>query len=54
MPVFQKLGAVFPQTEIGADPAGVRAFAEGVQELGFVHLMAYDHVLGADRERTST
>jgi probable F420-dependent oxidoreductase len=46
-----RLGAVFPQTEIGADPAGVRAFAQGVSELGFDHLMAYDHVLGADRER---
>ena len=46
-----KLGAVFPQTEIGEDPARVRAFAEGVAELGFDHLMAYDHVLGADRER---
>ncbi len=46
-----KLGAVFPQTEIGADPGAVRAFAQGVQELGFDHLLAYDHVLGADRER---
>jgi probable F420-dependent oxidoreductase len=46
-----KLGAVFPQTEIGEDPARVRAFAQGVAELGFQHLMAYDHVLGADRER---
>jgi probable F420-dependent oxidoreductase len=46
-----KLGAVFPQTEIGADPDRVRAFGEGVAELGFDHLMAYDHVLGADRER---
>ena len=45
-----KLGAVFPQTEIGEDPARVRAFAEGVKELGFDHLMAYDHVLGADRD----
>jgi probable F420-dependent oxidoreductase len=45
-----KLGAVFPQTEIGPDPAVVRAYAEGVRELGFVHLMAYDHVLGADRD----
>ena len=46
-----KLGAVFPQTEIGADPARVRAFGDGVAEFGFDHLMAYDHVLGADRER---
>ena len=43
-----KLGAVFPQTEIGADPGGVREFAQAVQELGFDHLLAYDHVLGAD------
>jgi probable F420-dependent oxidoreductase len=45
-----KLGAVFPQTEIGPDRANVRAFAQGVQGLGFDHLMAYDHVLGADRD----
>jgi probable F420-dependent oxidoreductase len=43
-----QLGAVFPQTEIGPDPAGVRAFAQAAQELGFRHLLAYDHVLGAD------
>jgi probable F420-dependent oxidoreductase len=44
-----KVGVVFPQTEIGADAGAVRAFAEGVQEFGFDHLLAYDHVLGADR-----
>ena len=43
-----RLGVVFPQTEIGADPDGVRAYARAVQELGFDHLLAYDHVLGAD------
>jgi probable F420-dependent oxidoreductase len=43
-----QIGVVFPQTEIGADPAGVRAFAEAVAELGYHHLLAYDHVLGAD------
>lgn len=46
-----KLGVVFPQTEIGADVAGVRAYAEAVQDLGFDHLLAYDHVLGADGAR---
>jgi probable F420-dependent oxidoreductase len=46
-----RLGAVFPQTEIGADRGGVRAYVEAVKELGFDHLMAYDHVLGADRDR---
>ncbi|HEY8773913.1 MAG TPA: LLM class F420-dependent oxidoreductase [Gaiellaceae bacterium] len=43
-----QVGVVFPQTEIGADPAGLRAFAQAVEELGYQHLLAYDHVLGAD------
>ncbi len=42
------LGVVFPQTEIGADPGAVRAYAQRVEELGYTHLLAYDHVLGAD------
>lgn len=43
------VGVTFPQTEIGADPGGVRAYAEAVAALGYTHLLAYDHVLGADR-----
>jgi probable F420-dependent oxidoreductase len=43
-----KIGVVFPQTEIGADAGAVRAYAQGVTELGFSHLLAYDHVVGAD------
>jgi probable F420-dependent oxidoreductase len=43
-----KIGVVFPQTEIGADVGGVRAYAEQVEDLGFTHLLAYDHVVGAD------
>jgi probable F420-dependent oxidoreductase len=39
---------VFPQTEIGADVGAVRGYAQGAEELGFAHLLAYDHVLGAD------
>jgi probable F420-dependent oxidoreductase len=39
---------VFPQTEIGADVGGVRAYAQAVQELGYEHVLAADHVLGAD------
>jgi probable F420-dependent oxidoreductase len=41
-------GVVFPQTEIGAEAGAVRAYARGVEELGFSHVLAYDHVLGAD------
>jgi probable F420-dependent oxidoreductase len=39
---------VFPQTELGGDPAAVRAYGQGVEELGFTHILAYDHVVGAD------
>jgi len=43
-----KVGAVFPQTEIGSDVGAIRAYAEGLQSIGFDHVLAYDHVLGAD------
>ncbi|MBO3753228.1 LLM class F420-dependent oxidoreductase [Streptosporangiaceae bacterium NEAU-GS5] len=43
-----RIGVVFPQTEIGADVGVVRAYGQGVEELGFRHVMAYDHVVGAD------
>jgi probable F420-dependent oxidoreductase len=43
-----KIGAVFPQLEIGADPAVVRDWAETVEGVGYNHVLAYDHVLGAD------
>jgi probable F420-dependent oxidoreductase len=43
-----RIGVVFPQTEIGADVGAVRAYARRVEELGFSHVLAYDHVLGAD------
>jgi probable F420-dependent oxidoreductase len=42
------IGAVFPQTEIGSDRGAVRAYGQRVEELGFTHILAYDHVLGAD------
>ena len=45
-----RIGVVFPQTEIGADARAVRAYAERVEELGFSHVLAYDHVVGADPE----
>jgi probable F420-dependent oxidoreductase len=42
------IGVVFPQTELGNDRGAVRAIGEAVAGLGFAHLAAYDHVLGAD------
>ncbi|MGP8001298.1 MAG: LLM class F420-dependent oxidoreductase [Streptosporangiaceae bacterium] len=43
-----QIGVVFPQTEIGPDAAAVRRYAQRAEELGYRHLLAYDHVLGAD------
>jgi probable F420-dependent oxidoreductase len=46
-----KVGVVFPQTEIGNDPAVIKDFAQAAEALGYTHLLAYDHVLGADPNR---
>ena len=46
-----EIGAVFPHNEIGADPQAIKDYAQGVEELGVTHLLIYDHVLGADRDR---
>jgi probable F420-dependent oxidoreductase len=43
-----RIGVVFPQTEIGGDVGAVRAYARRAEELGFRHVLAYDHVVGAD------
>lgn len=43
-----RIGAIFPQLEIGADPGVVRDWTETVEAAGYTHALAYDHVLGAD------
>jgi probable F420-dependent oxidoreductase len=43
-----RIGVVFPQTEIGTDPAAIRDFAQAAEELGYQHMLAYDHVIGAN------
>jgi len=42
-----KIGVVFPQTEIGEDPSAIAHFVKTAEELGYNHLLVYDHVLGA-------
>ena len=46
-----RLGVIFPQTEIGADPVAVRDYAQAAESLGYDHLVAFDHVLGADASK---
>ena len=43
-----KIGAIFPQTEIGPDPGGIKEFAQTAEGLGYSHIFIADHVLGAD------
>ena len=43
-----QFGVTFPQTEIGADPAAIRDYAQAVEGLGYSHIVAFDHVLGVD------
>jgi probable F420-dependent oxidoreductase len=42
-----KIGAIFPTTEIGTDPAAIRDWAQAAEGLGMSHVITYDHVLGA-------
>ena len=44
-------GLVYPQTEYPTDPAAVRDYAQTAEALGFTHVLAYDHVLGANPDR---
>ena len=46
-----RVGAVFPQLEIGTDPDVIARYARTVEELGYDHLVIFDHVLGADANR---
>lgn len=46
-----QIGVVFPQNEIGTDPSAIRDYAQTAEELGYTHILAYDHVLGANPDR---
>ena len=46
-----RIGVVFPQTEVLADSAAIRDYAQAAEALGYRHVLAYDHVLGANPER---
>src|SRR5580692_6796117 len=42
-----EIGVAYPQNELRGDPAAVGQFGRAVEDLGFHHILAYDHVLGA-------
>jgi alkanesulfonate monooxygenase SsuD/methylene tetrahydromethanopterin reductase-like flavin-dependent oxidoreductase (luciferase family) len=43
-----RVGVVFPQTEIGSDPSVIKDYAQTAEGLGYTHILAYDHVIGAN------
>jgi probable F420-dependent oxidoreductase len=43
-----QIGAVIPQTEIGGSVDDLRRYAQTVEQLGYRHALAYEHVVGAD------
>ncbi|WP_338037572.1 LLM class F420-dependent oxidoreductase [Nocardioides zeae] len=44
-----RVGAVLPQRELGTDPATVRRYLTTIEDLGFSHVLTYEHVLGEER-----
>jgi alkanesulfonate monooxygenase SsuD/methylene tetrahydromethanopterin reductase-like flavin-dependent oxidoreductase (luciferase family) len=46
-----KFGVTLPQTEIRTDPVAFRDFAQAAEGAGFDYLAAFDHVIGAYRDR---
>src|SRR5512139_2747166 len=44
-----KIGAIFPHDTIEPDFGAIRTYVRGVEEMGFSHILSYDHVIGANR-----
>lgn len=49
MTTSMRLGVAYPQNELGGDPEALHRFGVAVEELGYDHLLMYDHVVGAVR-----
>lgn len=45
-----KIGAIYPQTELGGDPAALGAIARSAETQGYDYFVMFDHVAGAVRE----
>jgi probable F420-dependent oxidoreductase len=48
---YMQIGVVFPQTEFGHQPQAILDYAQTAEGLGYSHILAYDHVLGANPNR---
>lgn len=45
-----QIGVAYPTTEVAGDPDAIRAFCLAAEQLGYTHLMAYDHVVKCPHE----
>jgi probable F420-dependent oxidoreductase len=45
-----KIGVSYPTTEVAGDPDAIRKFIKAAEQLGYAHIMAYDHVVKAPHE----
>jgi probable F420-dependent oxidoreductase len=45
-----EIGVIYPQAQLGGDPEALRRFALAAEEVGYQHLVLYDHVIGASHE----
>ena len=43
-----QIGAIFPHDTVEPDAGAIRAWALGVEAMGYAHVMSYDHVIGAN------
>lgn len=46
-----EIGVIFPQTDIGPEPETLVRYAQTAEELGFGHLVVFEHALGVNRNR---
>jgi probable F420-dependent oxidoreductase len=46
-----RVNAVFPQLEIGTDPATIARYAREIERMGYDGIVVFDHVLGAHPDR---
>ena len=50
MSPWRSFGVAYPTTEVAGDPDDIRKFAWAAEDLGYRHLMAYDHVVKCPHE----
>lgn len=45
-----QIGVAYPTTEVAGDPSAIRKFCRAAEDLGYKHLMAFDHVVKTPHE----